>query len=172
MYHVTNKEYNIVKALKYSKKEYSRFKKTFLDAATNLGYDGPVKGHVDKVLKEINADKLTSQPFYFSDMLPSGAANKLTYTILDIRTTEYPITDNFNLTNLTSKSILVYLNAIQLVHEQDYTFNSDGYVVISATKVEGDIIEIYEYETTDGSFVAPTPTKLGLYPKFYPDANN
>ena len=169
LYHITNKSYNIIKALKYSKREYSRFKKTFLDTAASLGYDGPIKGHVDKILKEINADKLTSQPFYFSDMLASGSANKLTYTVLDIRTTEYPITNNFNLTSLSTESVTVYLNGLQLIHEKDYNFNTAGYVSVNAGQKENDLLEIYEYALTDGSFIAPTPTKLGLYPKYYPE---
>ena len=169
LYHITDKNFNIVKALKYSKNEYSRFKRKFLETAVTLGYDGPVKQHVDKILTTLNKEKMKSEPFYFSDMLGYGDSNRIEYTVLDSRTTTYPVTTPFALTTLSAKSISVYLNAIQLVHEQDYTFNSDGYVVISATKVEGDIIEIYEYETTDGSFVAPTPTKLGLYPKFYPE---
>jgi radical SAM protein with 4Fe4S-binding SPASM domain len=31
-----------------------------------------------------------------------------------------------------------------------------------------DIIKIYEYETTDGSFIPETPTKLGIWPKYEP----
>ena len=169
LYHVTNKDYNIVKALKYSKKEYSRFKKTFLDTARTLGFDGPVKSHVDRILREMNSDKLKSQPFYFSDMLALGASNKIEYTVLDARITEYPITTAYNLTQLSSKSITVYLNGIQLTHTKDYNFDIEGYVSISAGQQENDLIEIHEYETTDGSFVAPTPTKLGLYPKYYPE---
>ena len=169
LYHVTNKDYNIVKALKYSRKEYSRFKKNFLDTAATLGYDGPVKGHVDLILKTINSDKLTSQPFYFSDMLSFGSANKINYTVLDSRTTEYPITNNFNLNTLSSVSITVYLNGKQLTHIKDYNFDVLGYVSIAAGQAENDIIEIYEHANTDGSFVAPTPTKLGLYPKYYPE---
>jgi len=169
LYHVTNKDYNIVKALKYSKKEYSRFKKTFLDTANTMGYDGPVKTHVDLILREINADKIKSQPFYFSDMLATGASNKIEYKVLDSRVTDYPITDNFNLTTLSTKSVMVYLNGQQLTNIKDYNFNLTGYISISAGQVENDVIEIHEYETTDGSFVAPTPTKLGLYPKYYPE---
>ena len=169
LYHITNKSYNIIKALKYSKKEYSRFKKTFLDVASTLGYDGPIKGHVDLILKTINNDKLKSQPFYFSDMLPSGAANKIEYDVLDSRVKDYPITTDYNLSTLSSKSVMVYLNGKQLTYNKDYNFDIAGYVSISAGQVENDLIEIYEYETTDGSFVAPTPTKLGLYPKFYPE---
>ena len=169
LYHITNKNYNIIKALRYSKKEYSRFKKTFLDTAASLGYDGPIKLHVDKILKEINGDKLQSQPFYFSDMLPSGDANKLEYTVLDARITDYPLTNNFNLNELSSASVIVYLNGKQLVHEKDYNFNVPGYISINANQLADDIIEIFEYNTTDGSFVAPTPSKLGLYPKYYPE---
>ena len=169
LYHVTNKDYNIIKALKYSKKEYSRFKKTFLDIASTLGYDGPTKSHVDVVLKTINSDKLKSQPFYFSDMLASGAANKIEYKVLDARVTDYPITNNFNLTTLSASSILVYLNGTQLIHIKDYNFNVAGYISIDAGQKENDLIEIYEYDTTDGSFIAPTPSKLGLYPKYYPE---
>jgi len=169
LYHVTNKDYNIVKALKYSKKEYSRFKKTFLDTARTLGYDGPIKSHVDLVLRTVNSDKLKSQPFYFSDMVAAGAANKIEYKVLDARVSDYPITNKFNLTALSATSILVYLNGVQLTNIKDYNFDIDGYVSISAGQKENDLIEIYEYETTDGSFIAPTPTKLGLYPKYYPE---
>jgi len=169
LYHITNKDFNIVKALKYSKVQYSSFKRSFLEQAESLGYDGPVKQHVDKILFELNKEKLKSQPFYFSDMLAYGDANRIEYTVLDSKTTTYPITAAFNLTSLTAKSIVVYLNATQLTHGKDYTFNTDGYIVVTATKVEGDLLEVYEYETTDGSFISPTPTKLGLYPKYYPE---
>tara|TARA_E500000331_G_scaffold227173_1_gene217457 strand:- start:10732 stop:26223 length:15492 start_codon:yes stop_codon:yes gene_type:complete len=169
LYHITNKNFNIVKALKYSKNEYSRFKRNFLDKAEKLGFDGPVKKHVDKILTELNKEKVKTEPFYFSDMLAYGDANKLEYTVLDTRTTTYPITDPFNLTSLSAKSIAVYLNGIQLTHNKDYTFNTDGYIEITCTKFVDDIIEIYEYESTDGSFVPATPTKTGLYPKYYPE---
>ena len=169
LYHITNKDYNIVTALRYSQKEYSRFKKTFLDTAASLGYDGPTKDHVDLILKTINKDKLKSQPFYFSDMLPTGAANKINYKVLDSRVINYPITNDFGLNELSSKSVTVYLNGIQLVHIKDYNFDVPGYISIDAGQTEDDVIEIYEYAVTDGSFVAPTPSKLGLYPKYYPE---
>ena len=52
LYHTTNKNFNIIKALKYSKNEFSRFKRNFLEKASTLGYDGPTKQHVDKILQE------------------------------------------------------------------------------------------------------------------------
>ena len=168
-YHITNKDFNIVKALRHSKNEYSRFKRSFLDKATNLGFDGPVKKHVDKVLQELNKDKVKTEAFYFSDMLAYGDANRIEYTVLDADTAVYPMTSAFSLASLSEKSVNIYLNGIQLIHGKDYTFNSDGYVVITAQKFVNDIIEIYEYVNTDGSFIPATPTKTGLYPKFYPE---
>tara|TARA_B110000503_G_scaffold143116_1_gene242654 strand:- start:5811 stop:21632 length:15822 start_codon:yes stop_codon:yes gene_type:complete len=169
LYHVTNKDYNIIKALKYSETEYARFKRIFLETAESLGFDGATKQHVDRILQEVNSDKLKSQPFYFSDMLAYGPSNRIEYTVLDERTTAYAISSLFNLNTLSAKSVTVYLNGVQLSHVIDYTFNNEGFVEIVANQAEGDIIEIYEYESTDGSFIAPTPTKLGLFPKYVPE---
>ena len=35
--------------------------------------------------------------------------------------------------------------------------------------VAGQKVKIVEYETTDGCWIPPTPTKLGLYPKYEPE---
>ena len=169
LYHVTNKDYNIVKALKYSKTEYSRFKRIFLETAETLGFDGETKQHVDKILKEITKDKLKSQPFYFSDMVPFGPSNRIEYTVLDARTTSYALTTAFSLDALSAKNVSVYLNGKQLTFGKDYNFSNSGFVEISAGQLVDDVIEIYEYESTDGSYVAPTPTKLGLFPKYVPE---
>ena len=169
LYHITNKDYNIISAIEYSRDEYSRFKRNFVEIASNLGFDGPVKLHVDKVLYELNKDKVKTQPFYFSDMLASGTPNRIEYNVLDVRTLYYALSNNFNLTTLSPESVLIYLNGTQLTHEVDYTFDNQGFVLIDSYQSVGDTIEIYEYETTDGSYVPPTPTKLGLYPAFVPE---
>ncbi len=169
LYHITNKKYNIVKALDYSRKEYSRFKRIFIETATNLGYDGETKNHVDLVLKEINKDKVKSQPFYFSDMVNWGNDNNLIeYEVLDARNPYYSLSQTFDLNTLSQRAVNVYLNGNQLVYGKDYTFNSDGFVVINSYQQDGDIIHIYESTSTDGSFIPPTPTKLGLYPSYIP----
>ena len=169
LYHITNKKYNLVKAIKYANTEYNRFKRVFLDTATTLGFDGETKQHVDKILASINKDKVKSQPFYFSDMLGYGPYNKIDYKVLDSRITQYALTNSFALEELSSKAVYIYLNGKQLTFEKDYTFDNQGYVIISAGQIENDLIEIYEYETTDGSYISPTPSKLGLYPKYYPE---
>ena len=40
--------------------------------------------------------------------------------------------------------------------------NAEGFVVITTTKAEDDVVTIYEYENTNGCYVPPS-TKLGLY---------
>jgi hypothetical protein len=169
LYHVTNKEYNIVRALEYSKKEYSRFKRIFVQTAIELGYDGPVKQHVDKVLGEINQDKVKTQPFYFSDMLGRGSANRIEYQVLDSNNKFFPISQEFGLNELSSRAVNVYLNGVQILYNRDYIFRDNEYVEITKPVKENDLVEIYEYESTDGSFIPPTPTKLGLYPGYEPE---
>jgi hypothetical protein len=168
LYHITNKDDNIIKALRFSRKEYAKFKRKFLQTAYTLGYDGPVKQHVDEVLIEMNRDKANFMPFYFSDMLAYGATKNYNYTVVDSGNEFYALSAAFDLETLSSKSVNVYQNGIQLTYGKDYYFNVDGFCVITAEKAIGDEITIYEYESTDGSYIPPTPTKLGLYPKFIP----
>ena len=169
LYHVTSKQYNIVKAIEHSSNEYAKYKRIFLETASELGYDGPTKEHVDKVLTEINKDKIRTQPYYFSDMFGYVQTNRIEYEVLDPNNLYYSLTNAFNLNELSSRSINVYLNGIQLLHSVDYTFSDEGFVLINANQQEGDLIEIYEYDTTDGSYVPPTPSKLGLYPTYHPE---
>jgi hypothetical protein len=168
LFHITDKDANIVKAIKYNRAEYAKFKRVFLQTAENLGYDGPVKQHVDLILQSINKDKTEKMPFYFSDMAPYNAPKRLEYKVLAAETDFYALTKQFDLNELTPHAVTVYKNGIQLVFAKDYEFTEEGFVRITADKQIDDIIEIYEYESTDGSFIPPTPTKLGLYPKFEP----
>ena len=167
-YHVTDRDANIIKAIDHSRREYRKFKRSFMQAADTLGYDGPTKQHVDLVLKSVNKDKTNTHPYHFSDMIPFEGSKRLEFTVYDIENTFFSLSETFSLATLSSKAVLVYQNGIQLIHNKDYTFNTDGFVVISATKVKDDLIEIYEFGNTDGCYVPPTPSKLGLYPVFYP----
>ena len=168
MYHLLNKESNIVKSLKYARREYGKFKRTFLQTAFDLGFDGPVKQHVDRILVEMNKDKTSTMPFYFTDMVPVGAAVSNTVTIEDVEDQFFALTKIFTLDNPSDVAVQVYQNGVQLLHERDYTFNDQGFVIVTTEKQRGDTITIYEYETTNGSYVPATPTKLGLFPKYEP----
>ena len=169
LYHLTDKDANIVKSLRFAKNEYVKFKRAFLKLADETGFHGPTKKHVDHLLNELNKDKTTNMPFANSDMIGVGAAKRLEYTILDFRNTYYALSAPFNLNTIGLKAVNVYVNGEQLIYGRDYNFTDTGFVNIISTLANGDLLEIYEYETSEGSYIPPTPTKLGLYPSFYPE---
>ena len=169
LYHLTSKKFNIVNAIEYNAKEYEKFKREVINTATNLGFDGETKLHLDKVLQETNKDKTETQPFYFSDMLGYNTTNKIVHTIFDKDDKFYGLSKKFNLSNLSEKSVNVYLNGKQLIYNLDYNFTDEGFINLDSVQQTGDILEIYEYDNTDGAFVPPTPTKLGMYPRYHPE---
>ena len=64
----------------------------------------------------------------------------------------------------------MYLNDVQLLLGTDYTFSTtDDSIDITATLTAGDILKIKDYSATTGSYIPPTPTKLGMYPKYKPE---
>lgn len=168
MYHITSETNNIVRAIETARDDYNKFKRNFISVAEILGVDTDTIGLVDLILEKINKDKPTTSPYYFSDMVPYGANIKATITVIDPRTKTYPLSSLFNLDSLSTKAVCVYLNNVQLLAGREYTFSDQGFIVVSATLAEDDIITIYEYENTNGSFVPETPTKLGIWPKYTP----
>jgi len=168
VYHIVNKDANVIKSLKFARREYGKFKRSFLQKAEQLGFSGPVKDHVDLILNELTKDKVNTMPYYFSDMVPFTGAIKNSTEVFDSENNFFALSRVFDLETLSDTAVQVYLNGEQLVNGVDYTFNNQGFVIVTATKQQGDIIDIYEYETTNGSYIPPTPTKLGLYPKFVP----
>lgn len=168
LYFLTSKNSNVIKAIETVRNDYGKFKRNFANTAKEFGDDVSIKDAVDKILFEINKDKPKLSPYYFSDMIGYGAAVKTDYEVVDFRIKTYPISETFDINQLTNKSVNVYLNDVQLIYGKDYTFNSGGFVVISADIDNGDIVTVYEYESTDGCLIPPTPTSLGLWPKFEP----
>ena len=169
LYHITEKQVNVVKSVSFAQKEYDKFKKTFLQVAENSGFSGTVREHVDEIMKIINKDKNNNMPFYFSDMVPYGAAKKLTFKVYDNSNIYFALSQQFSMAQLNTKAVQVYLNGEQLYHKINYEFNSDNFCVINTALAVNDLVEIYEYENTNGNYVPSTPTKLGLYPRYKPE---
>lgn len=167
LYHLGQKNFNVFKALEKARDDYGKFKRSFLVAAESNDVQATVREHVDYVLEQLNKDNPKNAAYYLSDMFAFSAHTRLEYVVEDPRVKVYQISSNFDLKNLSNKALYVYLNSEHLVYEKDYIFG-DSYVEIIVNLEEDDIIEIYEYETTDGSFCPATPTKLGLYPKYEP----
>jgi len=166
-------ELNYVDSLKFANSEYEKFKSKFLttlETLDNLDLTN-VSATVDTVMESVNANKSSTFPFYTSDMIPYGAdADVITYTITDDRDKTYEVSSVFDNTVPGNRAILVYLNNAQLYHGLDYTFETESSnVKIIKTITIGDVLKIVDYTNTLGNYVAPTPTKLGLYPKFKPE---
>ena len=167
-YHITNKKFNIVKALRFARHEYSKFKRNFIRVATESGFDGTVREHFDSIMKTVTKDTSKITPFYLSDMVPVGASFMFQQEVIDNSITDYPLTFDFNLSTPSQRAVLIYLNEEILLHGKDYVFTSDNFVRILTGITEGDDLKIVQYEQTDGCCVPPTPSKFGLYPLYEP----
>ena len=163
------KEHNVVDSIRYSADQYDQFKLNFLNALSSVDSQLSAKDALDLVLTQINSTKDYRSLYYRSDMLGYGS-NRIVreYTATGI-SNAFPIGINFDLTQLSFKSVLVYLNGEQLIADTDYLFDSiDQRITIQASVVAGDTVTINYYLDTSGSYIPPTPSKLGLYPKYQP----
>lgn len=170
LYHFGSKSANIVNAISQAKTDYGRFKRSFLIAAENTGIELDPKRHVDYILQQLAKDNAATSAYQLSDMFGYAASVQSTIQVLDPRTKVYPLSAAFNLTSCSNKAVNIYVNNQQAVYGRDYTFGETEFFTFtdSYQLTEGDTVEIYEYETTDGCYCPPTPTKLGLFPKFVP----
>ena len=169
LFNITDQSANAVKAIRKSKNDYASFKKQFLKAAFDSPFTGTAREHVDYIFSILNSDKTENMPYFASDMVPYSGNNLITYNVIDAGSIYYAIPKPFSLSVLCTRSVLVYINDQQLIHGIDYEFDQDGFVKILTDLDIGDVINISYYENTNGSFVPPTPSKLGLYPKFVPE---
>lgn len=167
IYHLTEKDHNAFFSIRFAADEYVKFKRNFLKVAEDFGFDGDPKQHLDRILIEMFKDKDKSSSFYLSDMVPYRANQIIEHTVIDDSVTDYPLLFDFNLNNLSDKAVLIYKNGEQLLHERDYIFTNSNFVrVYQVTR--GDSLLVINYQSTDGCFIPPTPTKLGLYPLYQP----
>ena len=168
LFNLTNKQYDMNAAIQLAGKEYIKFKREFLKVANELGFEGEEKTHVDKVLNKVFETNTKTDSYYFSDMVPYGGDTLLNFVIEDQSQTIFPITRTVDFTTLNEKAILVYLDDKQLILDKEYTVSTEGFVQLKVPVVANQNLKVYEYESTDGCYIPPTPTKLGLYPKFEP----
>ena len=166
-----DQESNTLRSIDYCNQEYEKFYNSFLTYGVGTAYEGIVADRVDEIIAGINKGKTSSFAFYYDDMIGVGENYSLrTYTVNDASETEYAIDSLHSMTSENSRAVYVYKNDVQLIKDNDYTVSTtDDSIIITSTLVAGDIIKIRDYSDTTGSFIPPTPTKLGLYPKYTPE---
>ena len=176
IYHITSESNNVIKALETARDDYNSFKRNFIALAGSLGVDATPIQLVELILQKLNGNKPNTAPYYFSDMVPYGAATTTDLMVVDYRIKTYPLTTVFSLDKLSNKAVGVYQTSVltkvktQLVYGRDYMFSDQGFIVITDSVIlnNGDTITTVEYDSTDGSYVPATPTKLGMWPAYIP----
>ena len=167
---IGKKENNLIDAIIKGADQYNQFKHTFLNSIIKISSDlSPAEG-VDLLLTELNQNKNGLSPYFLSDMIGYGNPEVTrTWTVTNPATVLYSLETEFDLSALSMRSVLVYLNGEQLVYGVDYSFDIlESSVEILRTLSVDDVIVVKDYKNTEGSYIPPTPTKLGLYPKFVP----
>jgi hypothetical protein len=172
---MTHPDANLIDAINNAAREYTRFKNKVLDQALKLDLTKSltVPQMLDEILGTINAVKTKDFAWYYSDMLAYGedsVENVTTITIENDAQLEYDLYTKFDLTQPSRRGVCVYVNDNQLVHGIDYTFLTirPAIALTAGTIATYDVLKIVEYNTTNGSYIPETPTKLGLWPSKSP----
>jgi len=178
-YFLREPDYNIFASLEFNSREYQKFKAQFLNQAAAGDYvNMTIPEILNAVFSEINIARNSSNPFYWSDMLPIGTVyTELQTTVTPITTQVFDLTQVYNYTSANYQALLVYLSGQStngesrlLTRNVDYIVSTDApTITILVPLAVGDVVTIQEYEATYGSYVPNTPTKLGLYPAYVPE---
>jgi len=171
-YFMRANEYNIFDALVYNSREYIKYKNLVLDSVTQqvIAFETPAQ-ILDAAIESITLGRVETQPFYWSDMVPSGAVYiENNYTVSFITTTTFDTVQVYDFESQNYLGLNVYLNDEILTRGFDYVVATDGpRLTIITPLAVGDQVTIREYQTTYGNYCPNTPTKLGLYPAFRPE---
>ena len=170
-YFLRSEQFNIFSSLQYNSQEYLKFKGQMLNAVTQQTLQYQTAGQIlDTVIADITVGRVETQPFYWSDMLPTGSTYvSNSYTVSYTTSNTFTTQQVYNYTSANYQGMNVYLNNEILLRDYQYVVATDGpRITISVTLNIGDVVTINEYATTYGNFVPNTPTKLGLYPAYRP----
>jgi len=177
-----NSQYNLSNALLFNSRQYITFKTLLVDTINKTAYEqryNPAE-ILDAALDVITSYKVDTEPFFWSDMIPSKAAFITnTYSFANsLDVSIYPLSRIYNFNTANYYGVLVYLTRTvdgftftqQLIKNVDYTISEDSpSLTVTLDLLANDQITIKEYNQTYGSYVPNTPTKLGLYPSFVPE---
>jgi hypothetical protein len=178
-YFMRSQQYDIFAALDYNSREYIKFKSKLLETVIINDYGTmSIPEILDAAIADITKGRTNINPFYWSDMLPTGSVyTETNTTVTAITTAAFNTVQTYDFTSANYLGLLVYITRVidnqtvttLLERDVEYVVSPTGpRLTIRVPLVVGDIVSIREYADTAGSFVPNTPTKLGLYPKFRP----
>jgi hypothetical protein len=171
-YFLRSDQYNIFGSIEYNSREYQKFKNQMLDAVTKQVLNFQTAAQIlDLAMSDLTAGRSEQNPFYWSDMLPSGNVfTTTTYTITPISTDVFDTVQVYNYTTANYLGLNVYLNNQILTRNKDYVVATDGpRLTVLINLVIGDVLTLQEYSQTYGTYVPNTPSKMGLYPLWRPE---
>ena len=164
--------YDFFESLIYNSREYTKYKNLMLDNVTQQEFFFETAAQIlDRAIENITEGRISSQPFYWSDMIPSGAVYTETrYTITNITTNTFDTQQVYNYDSANYLGLNVYYQDTILIRGLDYVVaDAAPQITVLFPLALGDVITLREYASTYGSFVPNTPTKLGLYPAWRPE---
>jgi hypothetical protein len=171
-YFLRSADYNIFASLEYNSREYEKYKAQLLNTAiTNDYVNMTVPEILTAVITDLIAGRTSSNPFYWSDMLPGGNVYTESTTVVGPITGDtFDTTQVYNYTSANYLGLLVYVNDRLLTRDIEYVVSTDSSTLtITIPLAVGDTVVIQEYAETYGTFIPNTPTKLGLYPAYIPE---
>lgn len=170
-YFLGSKQNGLIDSVRTAAFDYTQFKFNLIKKISEIKTLSTPSNMLDQALASLNVNKDSTISYNYSDMLAFGNNHSdRTYTVSSVRNTQFSIESVFNSAVLSERALLVYHNHFLLTKDADYTIDpSSARIIITVPLSKGDIIKISDYPSTVGSFVPPTPSKLGLYPKFKPE---
>ena len=171
-YFLRDPGYSFFESLIFNSREYLKYKNLVLDNVTQQELQFQSAAQIlDKAIENITAGRISNQPFYWSDMLPSGVVyTQTTYTVTNTSTNTFDTQQVYDYDSANYRGFNVYFQDQILLRGEDYVVSTDTptFTILFPLAV-GDQIVIREYQNTYGSYCPNTPTKLGLYPSWRPD---
>ena len=170
-YFLRSQKYNIFNSLTFNGREYTKYKNLLLENVTQqtINFETPAQ-ILDLAIENITQGRVETQPFYWSDMLPSGLIYQETvYAISYTTGVTFNTIDFHDYQSANYLGMDVYLDDEILTRGLDYTVATNAATItVLVPLAVGQTLVVREYTSTAGSFCPNTPTKLGLYPAWEP----
>ena len=178
-----NQEHNLVDALRFNNREYTRYKRRFKKELTNYFNVTDVTDLsnefiLEKVLRSLISYSVGKKVFNQTYILPFGDNyTEEKFSISSLDQVSYTLTNYADLDKIEN-SLLVYLvdsnnNRTLLEVDTDYTITSFNPITVTLSATSGyaignTIISKLYNQDRDSAQCPPTPSTMGLYPLYTP----